>query len=161
MIQKIYLGAGCFWGVQYYLKRIEGVLSTAVGYSGGETKETNYREVCAGVGNHAEVVEVEYDSRIVDLNTILDIFWRVHDPTQLNRQGVDIGVQYRSIILTTSDEQLEISLKSKDDFDKSGVFPISAVTEIIPFEYFIKGEEHHQDYFDRNGGAICHAIREK
>jgi methionine-S-sulfoxide reductase len=159
-MEVIYLAAGCFWGVEAILKRQEGVISTEVGYLGGQSTEPSYREVCTGSTGHAEVVEVKYDANKISTEKLLNIFWRLHDPTQLNRQGVDVGTQYRSGIFYTTEEQKIIAEKSKAEFDSKNSFGKSSVTEITKASEFWKGEDYHQDYFDKNPGHICHTLRD-
>lgn len=158
-IEKIYLAAGCFWGVEAILKAQTGVLSTDVGYLGGDNDSPTYKQVCTGTTGHAEVVEVEYDTKLISTDKLLNIFWRLHDPTQLNRQGVDIGTQYRSGIFFTNEEQENTAIKSKMEFDKSNSFGKAAVTEITKASNYWSGEAYHQDYFDKNPGHICHTLR--
>jgi len=151
--------AGCFWGVQHILDRIPGVKSTRVGYTGGHTQDPNYRDVCNGDTGHAEAVEIEFDPSVVSFETLLDYFWRLHDPTQVNRQGPDVGTQYRSAIFYHSPEQKRAAEKSKAAFDASGVFKQKAATQIVQAGEFFDGEEYHQKYFDKNGGHVCHVLR--
>jgi len=153
------LGAGCFWGVEHILKRIPGVVATTCGYEGGGTEKPTYKDICRGETGHAEVVQIEFDPKLVSYDTLLDYFWRLHDPTQLDRQGVDVGTQYRSVIFYHNETQKEAALKSKEKFDQSGVFKKKAVTQIIPSEKFWSAEDYHQDYFDINGGHVCHILR--
>jgi len=153
--------AGCFWGVEHLLKQIKGVVSTTVGYTGGHVKSPTYAQVCSGTTGHAEAVRVEFDPSIITYRELLGYFWRLHDPTQLNRQGPDIGEQYRSAIFYHTDEQRETAEKSKAEFDASGVFGTRAVTEITPLSEFYEAEEYHQDYFDRHPERTCHAMRPK
>ncbi|MEK6554178.1 MAG: peptide-methionine (S)-S-oxide reductase MsrA [Bdellovibrionota bacterium] len=157
--EKATLAAGCFWGVQHLLDEIPGVISTKCGYIGGQTNDPTYKQICEGDTNHAEAVEVTSDPDKVSYETILSYFWRLHDPTQLNRQGPDHGTQYRSAIFYHSPEQKEKAEKSKAEFDKSLVFTRPAVTQIVPAPTFYKAEEYHQDYFNKNGGPICHIYR--
>ncbi len=161
----ISLGAGCFWGVQNILSKVEGVSKTEVGYMGGHVKNPTYEQICRGDTGHAEIVRVEYDPNVVTLDTILDYFWRLHDPTTLNRQGYDIGHQYRSVVFFHEDEQKELVEKSKDKFDASGVFEKPAVTEIEPATTFYRGEEYHQDYYLKKyqgvEGPTCHVLRSR
>lgn len=152
-------GAGCFWGVQYLLKRIDGVIETRAGYMGGDLDNPTYKEVKTGRTNHAEVVEVKYDPTKVSYETLLDYFWRLHDPTTLNRQGVDEGTQYRSVIFYHNDLQKKAAEKSKEAFDQSKVFKERAVTQIANASKFYSAEDYHQDYFDVNGGHVCHILR--
>lgn len=160
MTKKIYLGAGCFWGVEHLLKKMPGVLSTAVGYMGGHTKNPSYRDVCNGDTGHAEVVKVEYDAEKISLEELLNIFWRLHDPTQLNRQGVDVGTQYRSAIFCESEDQAEVAKRSMQKFNEKKIFSRPAVTEIrVDAGPFYPAEDYHQDYFGKSGGPVCHALR--
>ena len=160
-MKSIYLGAGCFWGVQYILADLDGIVSTSVGYMGGHQENPTYQDICTGNSGHAEVVMIQYDEKRISTETILDYFWRLHDPTQLNRQGVDIGTQYRSVIFCEDEEQIKIANESKQSFDAKKVFNTPAVTEIeIAPKYYI-AEDYHQDYFIRNPGRICHTLRER
>lgn len=153
--------AGCFWGVEKLFSELSGVLETTVGYMGGHVKYPTYELVSSGNTGHAEVVQVKYDPRVVSYEQLLDYFWRLHDPTTLNRQKYDVGTQYRSAIFYYNERQKEIAEKSKADFDRSGVFTQKAVTEIVPATHFYKAEEYHQDYYKKNGGPVCHILREK
>ncbi len=161
----ISLGAGCFWGVQNILSKIDGILNTEVGYMGGHIKNPTYEQICRGDTGHAEIVRVEYNPKLVSLETILEFFWRLHDPTTLNRQGYDIGHQYRSVIFYHEDEQQAVAFKSKANFDNSAVFSKPAVTEIERASTFYKGEEYHQDYYLKKykggNGPVCHMLRER
>ena len=156
---KITLGAGCFWGVQHILDELPGVVATRCGYMGGPEDSANYKAVCSGETGHAEVVEVVFDDSKISLDTLLDYFWRLHDPTQLNRQGVDVGSQYRSVIFYETDQQKDLAEKSKQNFDNKKVFPRPAATQILPAAKFYTAEEYHQKYFQRNGGHVCHVLR--
>lgn len=158
-MSTIYLGAGCFWGVQHILDPLDGVLSTSVGYMGGSTKNPTYRDICTGQTGHAEVVKVEFDPEKISLDTILSYFWRLHDPTQKDRQGVDVGTQYRSVIFVENDKDLKVSEESKAAFDEKKIFAKAAVTEILKAPVFYKAEDYHQHYFENRGGPICHALR--
>lgn len=153
--------AGCFWGVEAILSKVDGILETTAGYMGGDVEDPTYELVCSGKTGHAEVVQITYDPGIISYEELLDYFWRLHDPTTLNTQGVDVGIQYRSVIFYHTDEQKEIAEKSKEHFDSSGVFKEKAVTEIVPATTFYKAEEYHQDYFAKNGGAVCHVLRDR
>ena len=148
-------GAGCFWGIEATFRRIEGVVDTAVGYAGGNTENPTYGEVCAHGSGHAEVVQIEYDSARVSYEEILDTFWNSHDPTQLNRQGPDIGDQYRSVIFFHTPEQEAAATKSKKNLDASGAFgrPIATVIEAAPI--FWRAEDYHQRYLEKRGRAAC------
>jgi peptide-methionine (S)-S-oxide reductase len=149
------LGAGCFWGVEAAFRQIEGVLSTCVGYSGGETSYPSYEEVCTGKTGHAEVVRVEFDPQKVSFGELLNTFWSCHDPTQLNRQGPDIGTQYRSVIFVMDEEQERMAKESKIAREASGRFPSPIVTAIEPFRNFYAAEEYHQQYLEKRGLASC------
>lgn len=152
--EKIMLGAGCFWGVQFYFDQIPGVTKTTVGYSGGHTKNPSYEEVCSHSTGHAEVVLIEYDTRVVDIRTLLRHFFRMHDPTQLNRQGPDVGDNYRSAIFYYSDEQKMLAEQEKKAQAKNWDKPI--VTEIFPAKEFYAAEDYHQKYSQKTGLGMCH-----
>lgn len=160
MEKQIYLGAGCFWGVQAILQRIDGILETEVGYIGGQTDAPTYKEVCTGNTGHAEVVRVKYDTNILTTESVLDLFLRLHDPTQVNRQGVDIGTQYRSEIFFTDDEQKLTSQKILEQFNLKNSFGKPAATLVTEATQFWSGEDYHQNYFDKNPGHLCHTLRE-
>lgn len=148
-------GAGCFWGVEQAFRQVDGVMDVAVGYSGGHTEQPSYREVCGGRTGHAEVVEVIFDPSRVGYRELLDIFWSIHDPTQVNRQGPDVGSQYRSAIFTTTPEQQETAQASKHDLEQRGVFPAPIATEITPAGTFWRAEDYHQNYLSKRGIASC------
>ena len=148
---KATFGAGCFWHVEDLLAKTKGVTSTKVGYTGGQLPNPTYEEVCTDKTGHAEAVEVEYDPNEISFEELLDVFWNNHNPTTLNRQGPDVGIQYRSAIFYHDDEQKQIAEKSKNDLDKSGKFPNPRVTQIIPAPVFYKAEEYHQKYFKKHG----------
>ncbi len=154
--EKATFGAGCFWGVEAAFRQIPGVISTAVGYEGGEIKNPTYRDVCTDQTGHAEVVEVTFDPAKVSYNDMLKTFWENHDPTQFNRQGPDYGRQYRSAIFFHSPEQEAAARASKEALDKSGVFKRKIVTEISPAKEFWRAEEYHQQYLEKRGMASCH-----
>ena len=148
---KATFGAGCFWHVEDLLGKTKGVKSTKVGYTGGQLPNPTYEEVCTDRTGHAEAVEVEYDPDEISFEELLDVFWNNHNPTTLNRQGPDVGIQYRSAIFYHNDEQKEIAEKSKESLDKSGRFENAIVTQIVPAPTFYKAEEYHQKYFQKNG----------
>jgi peptide-methionine (S)-S-oxide reductase len=150
-------GAGCFWGVESVFMETSGVLSTAVGYAGGDVPNPTYKMVCTGTTNHAEVVQVEFDPSIVSYETLVELFFRLHDPTQVNRQGPDIGTQYRSVIFTHSPEQDQVARAIKERLDASGVMPRPIATQIQSAPQFWKAEEYHQQYFQKRGLPSCHA----
>lgn len=152
------VAAGCFWGVEEIFRKIPGVVKTTVGYTGGTTANPTYEEVCTGRTGHAEAIEVVYDPAIVDYATILDFFFRLHDPTTLNRQHNDIGTQYRSAIFHTSEAQKEIAERVKNE--QAGNFKKPIVTEITAASIFYSAEDYHQDYLVKNpGGYNCHVLR--
>jgi peptide-methionine (S)-S-oxide reductase len=153
---KATFGAGCFWGVQAAFDRIKGVTSTAVGYMGGTLDKPTYRDVCGHRTGHAEVVEVTFDPQVVSYSQLLEVFWSVHDPTTLNRQGPDVGDQYRSVIFYHSDQQRAEAEASKAEQDRSGRFRRPVVTQIVPAATFWRAEEYHQKYLEKNGRASCH-----
>lgn len=153
---KATFGAGCFWGVEEEFRKVPGVLATAVGYSGGSLQNPTYKDVCTDTTGHAEVVEVDYDPAAVSYDALLDVFWNNHNPTQLNRQGPDVGTQYRSAIFFHDAAQEAAARASKDRLQKSGRFPRPIVTEISPAQPFWRAEEYHQRYFEKRGGGSCH-----
>lgn len=155
-MEKSTFGAGCFWGVEETFRKLPGVIDTAVGYMGGSTKKPTYKEVCTDQTGHAEVVEVVYDPTKVSYDTLLQVFWENHNPTTLNRQGVDVGTQYRSAIFYHSEEQREMAEKSKRKLDDSGRWKDPVVTEITPAAPFWKAEEYHQRYLQKRGQDSCH-----
>jgi peptide-methionine (S)-S-oxide reductase len=149
-------GAGCFWGVEAAFRRVPGVLDAAVGYTGGQTANPTYKDVCTDRTGHAEVVQVTFDPAQVSYEQLLDVFWEEHDPTQVNRQGPDFGKQYRSAIFFHSPEQEATAKKSKAALDASGKFRRPIATEITPASTFYRGEEYHQRYLEKRGAASCH-----
>ena len=153
---KATFGAGCFWGVEEEFRKIPGVLATAVGYSGGKLDNPTYKDVCTDTTGHAEVVEVDYDPDRVAYDARLDVFWNGHNPTQLNRQGPDVGTQYRSAIFFHTPEQEAAARASKEELQKSGRFPKPIVTEISPAQTFWRAEDYHQQYLAKRGLGSCH-----
>jgi peptide-methionine (S)-S-oxide reductase len=153
--RKATFGAGCFWGVEAAFRQVPGVVATAVGYAGGHTDNPTYRQVCSHRTGHAEVVEVEYDPSRVTYERLLEVFWANHNRTTRNRQGVDIGDQYRSVIFVHDDEQKEAALASRDALDRSGRWRKPIVTEIEPAPRFWRAEEYHQQYLEKRGMASC------
>lgn len=149
-------GAGCFWGVEAAYRQLPGVLSTRVGYLGGMMENPTYRDVCSGSTGHAEVVEVRYDPSRLTYDDLLTIFWENHDPTTLNRQGPDVGEQYRSAIFYHDDEQRAAAEVSKDERDRSGRHRRPIVTEITSASTFYEAEDYHQQYLEKRGLASCH-----
>jgi len=148
---KATFGAGCFWHVEDLFRKTKGVKSTKVGYTGGNLANPTYEEVCTDRTGHAEAVEVDYDPKAVSYEELLNVFWNNHDPTSLNRQGPDVGIQYRSSVFFHDDFQKEAAIKSKEKLDSSGKFSKKIVTEIIPAPEFFKAEEYHQKYFQKHG----------
>lgn len=148
-------GAGCFWGVEATFRKVEGVLHTAVGYSGGHTVNPSYEEVCSGTTGHAEVVRVEFDPATVSYEQLLDVFWSCHDPTTPNRQGPDVGEQYRSLIVCHDEQQLAAARASKDALEASGRFRRPIVTQIDIAGPFYRAEEYHQQYLAKRGQDEC------
>lgn len=158
--EKALLGAGCFWGVEHILRTIPGVVSTEVGYAGGTTKNPTYQEVCTGQTNHAEVVLVEFNPEVLSYEGLLDVFFRLHDPTTLNRQHNDIGTQYRSVIFTYNEDQDEKALSFIKKVDASKVFKNPVVTQVLSAPEFFSAETYHQDYLIKNpDGYMCHILR--
>jgi len=151
--------AGCFWGVEAGFKEAPGVVATKAGYTGGHLKNPSYEKVCSGLSGHAEAVRVVFDPKKVSYDELLDYFWRMHDPTTLNRQGPDIGDQYRSAIFFHNELQKRAAEQSKKKFDASRIYTDTAVTEIVPAPVFYEAEEYHQDYFEKNGVRGCHILR--
>lgn len=148
--------AGCFWGVEDAFRGIPGVIDAVSGYTGGQVENPTYRQVCGYTTGHAEAVEVTFDPARVDFETLLNVFWQIHDPTQLNRQGPDVGDQYRSAIFTHGDEQERAAIASRDREQRKYSKPI--VTQILPAPRFWRAEEYHQRYFEKNGGGACHVV---
>ena len=153
-MEKAIFGAGCFWHIQDRFKKVKGVSSTSVGYSGGKKDSPTYEQVCTGETGHAEVVEVDFDSSIVTYSELLDVFWSCHDPTTKDRQGPDIGHQYRSVIYYLDDKQRKLAEESMNNVNKSGRFRDSIVTESYPIKEYYKAEDYHQDYFDKKGSLF-------
>lgn len=152
---KASFAAGCFWGVEAAFRQVEGVTATAVGYEGGRTDSPTYEEVCTGTTGHAETVEVDYDPARVSYERLLDVFWDNHDPTTLNRQGPDVGEQYRSVIFFHTPEQELAARASKESREKSGRYRRPIVTQIQPASKFNRAEEYHQQYLEKRGLAHC------
>ena len=158
-MDTITLGAGCFWCVEAIFKDIKGVESVVSGYSNGKVKKPTYKEVCSGKTGCVEVCQVVYDSEIVSLAKILEVFWQVHDPTTLNRQGGDVGTQYRSGIYFNNEKQEEVALSILKKLNIDQVFENPIVTEIVRLANFSEAEEHHQDYYSLNGEqSYCRAV---
>jgi peptide-methionine (S)-S-oxide reductase len=155
-IQKATFGAGCFWQIEEMYRTVPGVISATSGYEGGNLNNPTYQDVCTDESGHAEMVEIEYDPALVNYETLLDIFWNNHNPTTINRQGPDIGTQYRSAIFFHSPEQEKIAKESKAKLDASGKFRKPIVTEITPASTFWKAEEYHQKYLFKRAMTHCH-----
>ena len=149
-------GAGCFWGIEAAFRRVPGVLDAAVGYSGGRTENPSYQDVCTDTTGHAEVVQVTFDSEKLSYDQLLDVFWIIHDPTQVNRQGPDYGKQYRTAIFFHSPEQEATAKKSKRALEASGKLRRPVATEITAAGPFWRAEEYHQRYLEKRGAASCH-----
>ena len=147
------LANGCFWCTEAIFSRVKGIKSVIPGYSGGSTSNPSYEQVCTGITGHAEAIQIEFDSKIISFEKILDIFWHTHDPTTLNRQGNDIGTQYRSAIFYHDDNQKNIAEKLKKELEKEDVFKNPIVTEITPFSKFYPAENYHKEYFENNRNA--------
>lgn len=156
MTEKATFGAGCFWGVEATFRQLPGVTATAVGYEGGHTLNPTYRDVCSHGTGHAEVVQIEFDPAEISYERLLTVFWENHDPTTLNRQGPDVGDQYRSAIFYHSPEQKATAEKSKAEWNASGKFRRPIVTDIVPTETFYLAEDYHQQYLEKRGLATCH-----
>ncbi|VAX39093.1 Peptide-methionine (S)-S-oxide reductase MsrA [hydrothermal vent metagenome] len=149
-------GAGCFWGVEATFRALNGVTETAVGYMGGKADSPSYQNVCTGSTGHAEIVQIEFDPAIISYEKLLDTFWNSHNPTTLNRQGPDIGTQYRSVIFFHNEDQQQTAIDSKNKLDQSDRFSNPVVTEIVPATTFHRAEEYHQQYLEKGGQSSCH-----
>ncbi|MGB7434621.1 MAG: peptide-methionine (S)-S-oxide reductase MsrA [Candidatus Acidiferrum sp.] len=149
-------GAGCFWGVEANFRRVPGVLDVVSGYSGGHTQNPTYRDVCTDTTGHAEVVQVTFDPCKVSYEQLLDVFWKMHDPTQMNRQGPDFGKQYRTAIFFHSPEQEAVAKRSKEALEASSKYHRPIATEITPAGAFWPAEEYHQRYLEKRGATNCH-----
>ncbi|MFQ6023121.1 MAG: peptide-methionine (S)-S-oxide reductase MsrA [Acidiferrobacterales bacterium] len=154
-MEKATFGAGCFWGVEAVFRQIDGVAATTVGYSGGTTNNPTYKDVCTDKTGHAEVIQVEYDPTQVSYEALLDVFWNNHDPTQLNRQGPDVGTQYRSAIFFHNEKQKAAAIASKEKLENSGKYRRPIVTEIKPAAEFYAAEDYHQQYLEKRGLTTC------
>ena len=150
-LSKATFGNGCFWCTEAIFQRVKGVHSVVSGYTGGKVKNPTYREVCFGRTGHAEAIEITYDPAVVSYEELLEIFWKTHDPTTLNRQGNDVGTQYRSAVFYHDETQRELAEHYKQKLDASGVFDNPIVTEITPASVFYPAEDYHQNYFNENG----------
>ncbi len=154
-MQKATFAAGCFWGVEATFRAVDGVVETVVGYTGGKTADPSYQEVCSGRTGHAEAVQLQFDPARVSYDELLDIFWGLHDPTTLNRQGPDVGTQYRSAIFVHDAEQEAAATASKERLAQSGRYRRPVVTEIVPAGAFYRAEDYHQQYFEKSSRRSC------
>ena len=155
-MEKATFGAGCFWGVEATFRQLEGVTDAAVGYEGGRTQNPTYHDVCTDRTGHVEVVELDFDPQIISYEALLRRFFTLHDPTQLNRQGPDVGSQYRSVIFYHSPEQQAVAQRVIEELSASGQFRRPIVTSVEPAQTFYRAEEYHQRYLERRGLANCH-----
>jgi peptide-methionine (S)-S-oxide reductase len=146
-------GNGCFWCTEAIFQQVDGVQKVVSGYAGGKVKNPTYKEVCSGLTGHAEVIQITYNPTVITFPELLEIFWQTHDPTTLNRQGADVGTQYRSVIFYHTDEQRDLATSYKQKLNQAGVFPNPIVTEISPVPVFYPAEDYHQNYFNLNGDA--------
>ena len=155
-LQLATFAAGCFWGIEESYRKIKGVKSTMVGYTGGRGSNPTYRDVCTDLTGHAEAIQLQYDPQEVTYEEILKVFWSIHNPTTKNRQGPDVGSQYRSVIFYHTPEQELSARRSIEELEKSGRFSNRIVTEIVPATAFYKAEEFHQKYYQKHGGGSCY-----
>jgi len=155
-MEKATFAAGCFWGVEAAFRQVKGVKTTTVGYTGGIMKDPTYKDVCTDRTGHAEAVEVEYDPTQVSYDDLLSVFWQNHDPTQLNRQGLDYGTQYRSAIFFHDPQQEAAARASREKLESSGKYKRPIVTQIVPAAEFYRAEDYHQQYLEKRGLAHCH-----
>jgi len=154
-LQKATFAAGCFWHVEDSFRKVPGVVSTVVGFEGGDFQDPSYKDVCTDKTGHAEVVEVTFDPSRVSYDELLNVFWNIHDPTTMNRQGPDVGTQYRSAIFFHSKEQEAEAMASKEKLERSGKYKRPIITQIVPASKFWKAEEYHQQYFEKNNIKSC------
>ena len=158
-LDTIDLGAGCFWCIEAVLERVKGVKDVESGYMGGKTKDPTYKDITTGTTGHAEIVRVKFDSKKLSFDKLLEVFWELHDPTTLNRQGADVGTQYRSAIFYHNEEQKKVAENSRAKKNKSGKFDSPIVTEITKASKFYPAEDYHQDFFDNNKTyGYCRAV---
>ena len=153
--KKAVFAAGCFWGVESTFQQLDGVNSTTVGYTGGKVKNPSYELVCTGLTGHAEAVEVDYNPSVISFSELVDVFFKLHDPTTMNRQGPDIGTQYRSAAYFSDNEEKEIIESKINDLNESGEYTSRVVTEVEPIESFYDAEDYHQDYYKKRGIDGC------
>lgn len=152
-LEQATFGSGCFWCTEAFFERLSGVKKVVSGYSGGHVKNPSYKQVCTGMTGHAEVVQVTYDPKVISYAELLEVFWKTHDPTTLNRQGADVGTQYRSAVFYHNEEQRKLAEEYKMKLNNSGAFRAPIVTEITKFDTFYPAENYHQNYFQQNGRA--------
>jgi len=158
-INQIVLGGGCFWCLDPVFSKLQGVENVVVGYAGGSTSQPSYEQVCTGKTGHAEVIQVSYDDEKVSLDTLLDVFFQTHDPTTLNRQGADVGRQYRSIVLVNNENEINLVLEKIKQLDQSSVWKNPVVTQVELLNEFYPAEEYHQDYYEKNPWAgYCQVV---
>ena len=150
-LEKATFGAGCFWCVETLFQEVKGVQKVLSGYEGGALKNPTYKDICTGTTGHAEVIQIEYDPNVVTYKKLLEIFWEVHDPTTLNRQGNDVGTQYRSVIFYHNDQQQKEAEFYKSELNKTGAYTSQIITEISPSTTFYVAENYHQNYYNQNG----------
>lgn len=153
--KKAVFAAGCFWGVESTFQQLDGVNSTTVGYTGGKVKNPSYELVCTGLTGHAEAVEVDYNPSVISFSELVDVFFKLHDPTTMNRQGPDIGTQYRSAAYFSDNEEKDIIESKINDLNESGEYTSRVVTEVEPIESFYDAEDYHQDYYKKRGIDGC------
>lgn len=149
-LQKATFGSGCFWCTEAIFERLNGVVAVESGYSGGKVDNPTYEEVCSGTTGYAEVTQITYDPSVISFDELLEVFWKTHDPTTLNRQGKDVGTQYRSVIFYHNEEQKQLAEKYKEELNKSGAWGNPVVTEISAYSNFFLAEDYHQDYYENN-----------
>lgn len=149
-LELVTIGAGCFWCVEAVYQRLEGVEKVVSGYAGGDVDNPTYKEVCDGTTGHAEVCQISYNPEVISFDELLEIFWKTHDPTTLNRQGADVGTQYRSVIFYHSEEQKNLAEEYKSKLDKAEIYDDPIVTEISPISKFYPAEDYHQNYYNNN-----------
>ncbi|HBG50107.1 MAG TPA: peptide-methionine (S)-S-oxide reductase [Cyanobacteria bacterium UBA9971] len=154
-MEKVTFAAGCFWGVEAKFRKLDGVVSTEVGYTGGHMKNPTYEDVCSDLTGHAEAIEVTFDPEKISYRQLLKVFWSIHNPTTPNRQGFDVGSQYRSAIFFHNEEQEKLALESKKELEESGRFDKPIITEILPASKFWRAEEYHQQYYEKTGHSGC------
>jgi peptide-methionine (S)-S-oxide reductase len=158
-MERATLGNGCFWCTEAIFKELKGVIRVTSGYSGGFTENPDYKSVCSGTTGHAECLDIEYDPALINFEQLLEVFWNTHDPTTLNRQGEDVGTQYRSIIFYHNDQQQKLAEEYKEQLDKSGIYSDKIVTIIEPFKKFYPAENYHQNYLDLNASnPYCQVV---